>query len=418
MANNKKPTNEKIIEALENSGGNASAAARSLGVPERTMRRWVADNNLNKVDTKKRKVNSQEAVDGSLSPEALHLSPEELMKKYKLGDDYVPVKLDISERDAGTATSPKVNRSISLTVEKKIEMPRPAFEGKTISIKSPKRKASQKNTNSELVIILSDYHAPYVDMQLHQASLQLILDSAPNRIIVAGDLVDFPTTSRHTVTTKRCMASASECIQVGGQILADLKAAAPDDCLISFIPGNHDQWLTRYILDKASALYDLSAYNSDIPVWSFENLLRLNEIGIEIVGEPDTFPHSHIALTDHLIVHHGDTARKGSGASPLASMAGKDFAEIHGHTHRQSTIARTVHLADGSTRIYQGGEIGSMCKFEADGFPTYTRHPDWQAGFCSVSLALDDNGKKTGHYSMDLATWQNGRLMWRGKQWS
>ena len=414
------PSKEEIQNALAENDGNASAAARALGIPPRTFRRWVADANLRQgiAEADKRKLTHQSAADGTLSPEALEMTPQQLLKAYGLSPkDYDVVKLDISERDAGTATSPKVNRAMAISLQPKIEMPTPLFEGRTLNIKSPKRTKAASKKDTELVVIVSDYHAPYVDMELHKKSLNLIKENQPNRIIVNGDLVDFPTVGRHRQTTTRCTATASECIQKGGEILTDLRAAAPEDCQIDLIPGNHDAWLNNYLLAQAGALYELTAYDGQTPVWSFENLFRLKEIGVNLVGEPDTWPHSYIALTDHLVVHHGDVARKGAGASPLSSMAGKDFAEVHGHTHRQSLVGRTVWLANGETRIYQGGECGAMCQMEQGGFPTYTRHPDWQPGFMTIEV------EKTGHYSIDLATWQRGTtnepgvLMWRGKKY-
>jgi len=413
-------TKEQIENALAENNGNASAAARDLGIAPRTFRRWVADANLrqNIAEADKRKLTNQNAVDGTLSPEALQMTPQQLLKAYNLSPkDYDVIKLDISERDAGTATAPKVNRSMVISLQPKIEMPTPLFEGRTLNIKSPKRTKSASKKDTELVVIVSDYHAPYVDMELHKKSLDLIKENQPNRIIVNGDLVDFPTVGRHRQTTTRCTATASECIQRGGEILTDLRAAAPEDCQIDLIPGNHDAWLNNYLLGQAGALYELTAYDGKAPVWSFENLFRLKEIGVNLVGEPDTWPHSYIALTDHLVVHHGDVARKGAGASPLSSMAGKDFAEVHGHTHRQSLVGRTLWLANGETRIYQGGECGAMCQMEQGGFPTYTRHPDWQPGFMTIEV------EKSGHYSIDLATWQRGTnqepgvLMWRGKKY-
>jgi predicted phosphodiesterase len=416
-----RPTNEELRQALVANGGNATAAARQLGVAGRTMRRWVSEMDLSdsltvesKIDSDKRKISSQKAVDGSMPDTALHVTVDELMAQYGLSaDEWVPTKLDTSERDAGTANAPKVSRTVSASFAPRPKLPTPAFDGRPITVKPPKRTKTRHNT--ELVLILSDYHAPYVDWDLHQASLRLIAENQPDRIIVNGDLVDFPTVGRHRVTTTRCMATASECIASGGRVLADLRAAAPEDCRIDFIPGNHDGWLNNKILAEVSSIYDLTAYGDDKPVWSFSNLFRLDDLGINLVGEPDTWPHSSIALTPHLVVHHGDVARKGSGASPLASMAGKDFAEIHGHTHRQSLVGRTVWLADGSTRVYQGGECGAMCVMEANGFPVYTRHPDWQPGFASVELDLDDRGEVSGWYSVDMASWQNSKLMWRGQ---
>jgi hypothetical protein len=54
---------------------------------------------------------------------------------------------------------------------------------------------------------------------------------------------------------------------------------------------------------------------------------------------------------------------------------------------------------------------------EQGGFPTYTRHPDWQPGFATIEI------DPSGHYSIDLASYQKGAtnqksvLMWRGKKY-
>jgi transposase-like protein/predicted phosphodiesterase len=415
----RKPTQEEFEEALQE-GGNVSKAATLLGVSAPTLYNWIRDGFLSRPEGDapgKRKLTEALNVSGTLE-EADLKDPGRLLREHGLAeDDYDIVKVDLAQRENSSAKDPKIAKSISVTVAPKLELPQPAFGGRPITIK-PHKRTKRTSSETELVLILSDYHAPYVDWQLHEASLQLIAENQPHRIIVNGDLVDFPTVGRHRTTTTRCQASASECIEAGGRVLADLRSAAPDDCHIDLIPGNHDAWLNNKILGEVSAIYDLTAYGDTKPVWSFENLFRLEELGINLVGEPDTWPHSSIALTPHLVVHHGDVARKGSGASPLASMSGKDFAEIHGHTHRQSLVGRTVWLADGSTRIYQGGECGAMCVMEASGFPTYTRHPDWQPGFASVELELDATGNPSGEYSMDLATWQNSKLMWRGEIFS
>lgn len=423
-----RPKQEELIRVLQKHNWNASAAGRELGIPDRTMRRYASDlrpgDGAGSDDKDKRKVVSQKAVNGELSTEALHKTPEQLMADYGLSDEeWVPAKLDVSERDAGTAASPKVNRSISLTVQPRPKLPTPAFDGRPLQIKAVKKK-KRTQPKTKLVLIVSDYHAPFVDWELHQATLQMLAENQQvSQIIINGDLVDFPTVGRHRQTTHKAQASVSECIEAGGRVLADLRAAAPADCQIDFLVGNHDQWLSNHILAQASQIYDLTAVGENDPVWSFKKLFRLDELDINLIDEPHAYPHASIALTPHLIVHHGDVARKGSGASALSSMAGKDFAEIVGHIHRQSVVSSTLHLADGSKRIYQGAECGCMCLLSdddqenPDGFPTYTRHPDWQQGWASVELPLGDDGEPTGHYSIDLGTWQDHRLIWRGQEY-
>jgi hypothetical protein len=230
--------------------------------------------------------------------------------------------------------------------------------------------------------------------------------------------VDFPSLGRHRKTTPHCHATASECIEAGGKILAEIRAAAPEDCRIQLISGNHDAWLSNYLLERAGEVYDLRAYGEKRPVWSFHNLLRLEELGIEMIGETHDYPHGFVALTPHLVVHHGDVARKNAGASTMGSMTGKDYAEIIGHVHRQSVVSKTIWVMDPESgkqvpRIYQGAECGTMSQMGslASEFPTYTRLPDWQPGYLSVEI------EASGFYNIDLASFQGGKLFWRGREW-
>ena len=413
---NKKLTAEEIVSALEKHNGNASAAARELGIAPRTMRRWAAAAKSGLAD--KRKLTSVKQTDGTLDPEALHQTPDALISKYGLDPKkWVPVKLDVNEADAGTATAPKVRRTVALTVAPIPELPKPAFGGRPINIKPPKRrKANERNT--ELVFIVSDYHAPYAEEGLHQASLRHIQEAQPDRIIINGDLVDFSNLGRHRKTTNDCQATASECIEAGGKILAELRAAAPKDCRIQLIPGNHDAWLSNYLLSQAGELYDLKAYGEEKPVWSFANLLRLEELGVELVGEPHEYPHNYISLTPHLIVHHGETARKNAGASALGTMANQNYASIIGHVHRQGIVSKTFWVIDPKTnqrvpRVYQGGECGTMSQIsgEPGNFPTYGTTMDWAQGYLTAEI------DPSGYYSLETATYQGGKLFWRGKEW-
>ena len=245
----KRPKQEELIKVLKKHNWNATAAGKELGIPDRTMRRYAEDLRPDDgagAEKEKRKLVSQEAVNGELSIEALHKTPEELMDAYGLSqDDWLPAKLDVSSRDAGTASSPKVNKSISLTVQPKPKLPTPAFDGRPLQIKGTKKK-KQTQSKKKLVLILSDFHAPFVDWELFEATLQMLANNQEvSQIIINGDLVDFPSLGRHRQTTTKAQATASECIEAGGRVLAELRATAPEDCQIDLIPGNHDQWLSN-----------------------------------------------------------------------------------------------------------------------------------------------------------------------------
>lgn len=358
---------------------------------------------------------SAEFVEAEFDPNKVD-TDEELLRKANLD----PKVWEVTHRSVsvweaqGPGGEDKELRSLKVTFGKikasLSELVLPAFNGKTIQVKSkPRRKENKRN--NQLVVVVSDFHAPYHDEDLLDACEQFLIDQQPDRLIIDGDLVDFPTVGRHRKTTNRCQATANECVQAGGEILARLKAAVSDDCRVEFIPGNHDAWLNNYLLGQAGAAVDLCVSGSDVPVWSLENLFQMSSLGIELVGEADTWPHSYVQLTDHLIVKHGETARSGSGASPLAEMKASNFGVIHGHTHRSAAVSKTVWGADGSRFTYQGAEVGCMCRIEPGGWPTYTNQPDWSPGFATVSIEDDQ------HYGIDLASWQNGTLIWRSERY-
>lgn len=291
----------------------------------------------------------------------------------------------------------------------------PAFGGAPVTVKQPNRLKANERDGRRLIVVLSDFHAPFHDPDLLSATKQALLDSQPDELIVNGDLVDWPTVGGKPQNTKHCQASANECIQAGGEILAELKSSVPEDCKFVLLPGNHDAWLSRYLYYRAGAASDLCVAGSDVPVWSLRNLLQLEQIGIEMIGEEELWQQSTYALSERLVVTHGRSVKKRSGASVIANMEQAEYASITGHTHRQGAVSLTVINADRRHKILQGAECGGMFRMPTspESWPTYMPHDnlDWQPGWLSVMMEPD------GHYGIDLASWQNGVLMWRGRRY-
>jgi len=289
----------------------------------------------------------------------------------------------------------------------------PAFGGKPISIKAPARRKTPTR-DGELIFVLSDFHCPYHSDKLLSLTEQVLLEQQPDRLIINGDIVDWPSVSRHA--PEKNEASANECVQSAGEVLARLRAAVPEDCRVQFIPGNHDSNLSRYLMERAAAAADLCVAGTDIPVWSIQNLLRFDALGIEMVGSEDRWLHSTVKLTDELVVRHGLSVRAGSAASVIANFKSSTFATVSGHTHRQGIAHVTRWRASGKHKVLQGAEIGGMFQMprKSTDWPGYLAHStlDWAPGWASI--ALDESG----HYSIDLASFQNGRLMWRGTSYS
>ena len=406
----------KALEALAAADQNASAAAKSLGVNPRTFRHWV-QNDVFPGDTSKttakRKVVKSVSVAGSISEKTLALPEDKILKSYGYDpNDYKINKIALSERDGGTVAAPKITRSVSMDIVPKPDPVLPAFEGRPIVLKYNRPtggKAKRKKEGSELVLIVGDYHAPFHDLDLHYKVLSLIRKYRPDRIIINGDLVDFPTVGRHAKVTNAATATANECIQAGGKIIEEIRLAAGPDCIIQFNPGNHDAWLNNYAIQNAEEVYNICRYGDDVNIVDLGFLCRFDDFNVEMTGDISQWQSCFVQLTPHLTVFHGGPINKDAGGSALKAMIDGQGAYISNHIHRAAIVGKTVWW-NGEKRTYLGGEAACMCQMNKEGFPTYMDEPNWQQGCMTVEI------EKSGHYSLDLATYQNGVLMYRGEQ--
>lgn len=360
---------------------------------------------------------SAEFVEATVNPDDVPTDVE-LLKRANLDAELWEV---ISRRQSvweaqGKGGEEKVMRSLRVTYgrikETLADTVLPAFGGRPVTVRPPTRRRRNQRESS-LVFVLSDFHCPYHDRKLLDVTEQVLLKAQPDRLIVNGDLVDWPSVSRHGA--ERGEATANECVQSAGEVLARLVAAVPEDCLVQFIPGNHDSNLSRYLLERASAAADLCVAGSEIPVWSIQNLLRFDELGVEMIGSEDRWLHATVKLTDELVVRHGLSVKAGSAASVIANFKSATFATVSGHTHRQGIAHVTRWRASGKHRVLQGAEVGGMFQMprKQTDWPGYKAHStlDWAPGWASIEVEPD------GHYSIDLASWQNGTLMWKGERW-
>jgi hypothetical protein len=414
--NQSKPEINQLLNALSDNDGNASAAAKELGIPASTFRRWVSEGEVKakkQTPTKsiRRKIVQAEKIEGVLEEDLTMKTEDEiLISRGYDPDQYRVDAFNVSERDAGSAEDPKINRSYSLNLVPKPKPLIPAFEGKEIVFKYDKRsKRSKAIKGCERVVIVGDYHAPYFDPILHAKSLEHIKSYKPHRVIINGDLCDFPTVGRHRQVTDTCTAEANECIQSGGKVLVDIRKAAGPDCVIQFVPGNHDAWLNNYMIEHASAAYGICPFGEDTPAMDFAKLLKFENINIEMIGKMADWGKAFIQLTPHLVVFHGGPIDQKAGGSALKAMIDGQCAYISNHIHRLAVVGKTIWLPNGEHRTYLGAEAGCMCQMTSDGFPTYMNKPNWQQGYLTVEI------EKSGHYSIDPASYQNGRLMWRGE---
>jgi hypothetical protein len=278
---------------------------------------------------------------------------------------------------------------------------------------------------SYTTVIVGDQQAPFHDKNLHTKFCAWLRDVRPARGINLGDTVDLPDIRPGHRIHAAHTAHINECLQSGYDIERGYVDASADTYW-EMLYGNHCERMLNILSDAAQAEIRnmVGIRRPDTPespgeeLLTLEHAMRMDELGVKVVKPAGPYTRAAILLTDKLAVRHGWIARKGSGASALASLEHLGYNIIVGHTHRQSQVYKTVHEISGEIRTLIAVEAGCMCRVSqvpdpVDGrvWPTYTDEPDWQQGFVTAEIWPD------GFFKVDLATYVNDVLLYQGQRY-
>jgi hypothetical protein len=269
------------------------------------------------------------------------------------------------------------------------------------------------------IVIVGDQQAPFHDEHLDTLFRAWLYHNEPDEGVLLGDTIDLPDISRHPFDPDS-NATVNQCIQSGYDILRGYVAASEGTAWVKLI-GNHDTRLREFVLKQAKELYGVRratrpGEEGESSVLSVEHLLRLDELGIDLVDPHGPYDQGHYTLSPHLAVRHGWLAQKGGGKTALASLEHLGYSIVVGHTHRQSLVQKTGHDIGGNIFTLVGVEAGCMCvvqRTEKEGryWPNYAVNPDWQQGFAVATIWPD------GKFRIDLATYVNNVLLYRDQRY-
>jgi hypothetical protein len=271
-------------------------------------------------------------------------------------------------------------------------------------------KSKAKKSNDETVIILPDIQAGFRRMEdglmtpLHDpnaidVALQVIKDVQPSQVVLNGDNLDFPSLGRFAQEAA-LNGTINETLNYVHQLLATIKATSPDT-KITYIAGNHELRLRKYLMSHAPELATLRQAGGD-RVNTVPFLLNLAALDVEYI---DGYPAGKYWLTDDLKVIHGYMARKRGGATAASYLAEEDTSTIYGHIHRREYAERT-HGSRRSGRFVVAASFGCLADIQG-GVPSYHsgisetddsshRHvEDWQHGFGLIEIS-----KKSGRFAL------------------
>lgn len=223
-------------------------------------------------------------------------------------------------------------------------------------------KVRKTKLRAERWAFLSDIHAPYHDPQAVAVALEVVKEWRPHHLCVVGDLIDFYPISRFEKDPGRIMDLDNE-LYSARDVLYDIRKAVPRNCDVTFVPGNHDVRMKKF-------------------VWSHPELAGLSALQLGSLLEFEKFriremPAFFEIKSCRFMVEHGDQVRAKSGTTAMAMSDRRGGSGLSGHTHRLATYRKTEHF--GTRTWFENGCLCSMTPEYAVGTP------DWQQGFTLMS---------------------------------
>jgi len=202
------------------------------------------------------------------------------------------------------------------------------------------------------ILLISDLHIPYHDIDAVTIALEYGVREEVNTIIINGDMLDFCRISRfETDFSKRSVKQEFDSAKNFLRVLRQVFPTAE----IYWIKGNHDQRYEKYLFQKASEIWD-------DPYFKLEERLRLNEERVHLVDDKILVKSGKLAIT------HGHHIFKGifTPVSPArgAYMKAKQSV-IVGHLHRPSHHPES----DMEGNINAAWSTGCMCQLKMDYSP-------------------------------------------------
>ena len=219
------------------------------------------------------------------------------------------------------------------------------------------------------LLILSDVHIPYHNVEAVTLAMQYGKDRNVNGIMLNGDILDFYGLSTFEKDPRK--RRFSEELEMGRQFLRVLRKEF-DGIPIYFKLGNHEERYERYLRIKAPELLDVAEFRMDV-------LLRFGELGVELIDD------KRITQFGKLNIMHGHEFGKSvfSPVNPARGlyMRGKENC-IAGHNHQTSS-----HVEPSMNgHVVNTWSTGCLCELH----PAYMPINKWNLGFAYAEREPDN----------------------------
>ena len=231
-------------------------------------------------------------------------------------------------------------------------------------------------------LVFGDQHLPMHDRGTIEAAVKEAKDKNVVGVLINGDLMDmFVISPFFRVPSKDTFV---EEIEVGRQFLTWLRARLPK-AQFWYRQGNHEFRLTRYIAERAAALFDL-------PEVHLPALLRLKDFGVEWVQD------KRKVMLGKLTTLHGHELRKGEGVNPARLAFLRTTATVLVSHHHRTSEHHQRSLDD---KFIAAWSVGCACSLH----PDYDPFGQSNHGYAMVHVGDD------GWFSVHNRRVINGRVV-------
>lgn len=409
------PPRDELVELISKAPS-MKAAAATLGATAAGLRGHCEREGI---DVAKERAGSRTVVRGdSAELTASELATaEDLMRERGFGTDEWRVKMAVVNEWGLDPESNQPYKQLKVTLERKPDLEW-LFPAELEPVRKQPRLKAPSKASSQRVCLVGDHQAPYHSLAAQEAFLRFLSQERFDRIVHVGDLLDFPTISRHRDSAVY-NASVQDCINSGAQILKDIgdtARALNPDVVLDLIVGNHDERIRTELLLRAERMFNIKP--AEIPGFetsedslSLRRLLRLNHLGWTLHDDPAGYKHVEVQLSPRFVIRHGWL----TGQNPAKkSMEVRGTGIAVGHTHAKSQVWVTKYH-EGKARTDVAVELGTMSQTGSGlGFSVL---PNWHPGWGTVSVHHD------GLVSVDHAVFHeeanNGKgvALWRDQRY-
>lgn len=218
------------------------------------------------------------------------------------------------------------------------------------------------------IVLIPDCHHPGHDRQAIAAVTRYIGDAQPHEVCILGDFLDCLAPARWSKgLAAEFAAGLDREAEAGRETLRAIRQAVgyDGDTRITFLLGNHEDRIAKYVASSAPALAGIVAM---VP-----ELLQLPMFGATLMQQPYRIAPGTVAI-------HGNLLSRDAGKSALKEVLRHGQSVVQGHSHRLGLIHETT---DRTRFALEAGWLGNI---NHAGYLPYRGVANWQQGFAELRV--------------------------------